>query len=74
MKSPASFHFPTPSWSADLRTSQAIERQAKFTGITPNAYLRQGLAAVIAGNEEATVVTKDGQLALRRARSPSESK
>jgi hypothetical protein len=25
--------------------------------------------AVIAGNEEATVVTKDGQLALRRARS-----
>jgi hypothetical protein len=32
-------------------------------GISPNAYLRQGLAPVIAGNEEATVVTKDGQLA-----------
>ena len=27
-------------------------------GMTPNAYLRQGLAAVIAGNEEATVVTR----------------
>jgi hypothetical protein len=57
-----------------LRTSQAIERQAKLMGMTPNAYLRQGLAAVIAGTEEATVVTKDGQLALRRARSPLESK
>jgi hypothetical protein len=43
-------------------------------GMTPNAYLRQGLAAVIAGNKAATVVTKDGQLALRRARSPSEFK
>jgi hypothetical protein len=31
--------------------------------MTPNEYLKQALAAVISGNEEATVVTRDGQLA-----------
>ena len=31
-----------------------MERQAKLMGMTPNAYLRQGLAAMIAGNEEAS--------------------
>jgi hypothetical protein len=32
-------------------------------GMTPNEYLHQALAAVIAGNEEATIITTDGQLA-----------
>jgi hypothetical protein len=54
----------TLQWSADERTSQAIKRQAKLICFkTPNDYLCQALAAVIAGNEEATVVTDEGELA-----------
>jgi hypothetical protein len=36
---------------------RAIERRAKLMGISPNDYLRQALAAVIAGTEEMTVIT-----------------
>jgi hypothetical protein len=35
---------------------RAIECRAKLMGISPNDYLRQALAAVIAGNEEMTVI------------------
>jgi len=41
---------------------------------TPKEYLRQALAATIAGSEETTLISKNGQLAWWRARSPSESK
>jgi hypothetical protein len=63
VKSPRFIPLPDPiseeqvsidlSWSADPRTSQTIERQTKLMGYTPKEYLRQALAAVIAGNEEA---------------------
>jgi hypothetical protein len=51
------------NWSADARTREAIRRQAKLMGMTPSEYLRQALSAVIAGNEEATVVLPSGELA-----------
>jgi hypothetical protein len=51
------------TWSADERTRQAIERQAKVLGFkTPDEYLKQGLAAMIGGHEEDTYVGPDGQL------------
>ena len=50
-------------WRADSGTTRAIKRQAKLMGMSPNDYLRQALAAVIAGNEEATGVSRDGRLA-----------
>jgi hypothetical protein len=70
MKSPRFIPLPDPiteeqvaldlSWSADARTTQAIERQAKLMGFaTPSDYLRQALAAVIAGNEAMTAVIAD---------------
>jgi hypothetical protein len=52
------------TWSADERTRLAIERQAQLMGFaTPSDYLKQALDAVIAGNEEATVITEDERLA-----------
>jgi hypothetical protein len=51
------------NWTADARTTAAIERQAKLMGFeSPAAYLHQALAAVIAGNEEDTIQTIDGRL------------
>jgi hypothetical protein len=50
-------------WSAYERTTRAIERQAQLMGMTAKEYLSQALAAVITGNEEATVVTRNGRLA-----------
>jgi len=51
------------TWSADARTQKAIERQAAIMGFeSPTAYLLQALAAVIAGNEEDTVLRTDGRL------------
>ena len=48
-------------WTADQRTQLAIRRQAKLMGFdTPTDYLRQALAAVIACNEEDTILTDDG--------------
>ena len=37
------------AWTADERTRQAIERQAKLMGMSPDKYLHQVLAAAIAG-------------------------
>jgi hypothetical protein len=49
------------SSTADPATELAIRRQAKLMGFdTPTDYLRQALAAVIAGNEEDTILTDDG--------------
>ena len=51
------------TWSADERTRQAIERQAKYMGFeSPTAYLHQALAAVINGNEEDTIISNDGRV------------
>ena len=53
----------TLNWSADQRTTKAIERQAALMGFeTPTEYLLQLIAATIAGNEEDTYVGADGQL------------
>ena len=47
------------TWTA--RTELAIRRQAKLMGFaTPTDYLLQALAAVIAGNEEDTILTDAG--------------
>ena len=49
------------TWTANVRTELAIRRQAKLMGFaTPTDYLLQALAAVIAGNEEDTILTDDG--------------
>ena len=46
------------TWTANARTELAIIRQAKLMGFaTPTDYLLQALAAVIAGNEEDTILT-----------------
>ena len=51
------------TWTADERTRKAIERQAAIMGFeSPTAYLQQALAAVIAGNEQDTVLRTDGRL------------
>lgn len=51
------------TWKTDQRTGQAIERQAKLMGFeSPTAYLRQALAATIAGNEEDTILANDGRI------------
>jgi hypothetical protein len=50
------------NWTADGRTTRAIERQAKLMGMTANQYLTQALAAAISDNESLTVVGSDGQL------------
>jgi hypothetical protein len=48
------------TWTADQRTELAIRRRAKLMGFdTPTDYLRQALAAVIACNEEDTILTDD---------------
>jgi hypothetical protein len=50
-------------WTADARTRQAIKRQAAVMGFeSPNAYLHQLIAAVIAGNEEDTILANDGRI------------
>ncbi len=50
------------NWTADGRTTRAIERQAKLMGMTANQYLTQALAAAISHDESLTVVGSDGQL------------
>jgi hypothetical protein len=51
-------------WTADERTRQAIERQAACMGFkSPTEYLHQLIAATLAGNEEDTVIAKDGRIA-----------
>lgn len=57
------------NWSADERTRQAIERQAKAMGFeSPDAYLHQLIAATLAGNEENTVIAKDGRIVCAHER------
>ena len=54
-------------WSADQRTTEALQRQAALMGChSPTDYLLQAIAAVLAGNEEDTVVTDDGRLVCGR--------
>jgi hypothetical protein len=54
------------SWTADPRTARAIERQAACMRFeSPQAYLGQILAAVLASNEGDTVVLANGKLACR---------
>jgi hypothetical protein len=49
------------TWTTNARTELAIRRQAKLMGFTtPTDYLLQALAAVIAGNEEDTILTDAG--------------
>jgi hypothetical protein len=73
MKSPRFIPLPDPiseeqvslelSLSADARTTRSIERQAKLMDFaTANEYLHEMIGATIAGHEEATVITEDGQL------------
>jgi hypothetical protein len=51
------------AWTADARTTAAIERQAAIMGFeSPTTYLHQAIAAVIAGNEEDTAITDEGTL------------
>jgi hypothetical protein len=50
------------NWTADGRTTRAIQRQAKLMGMTTNQYLTHALAAAISDNESMTVVGSDGQL------------
>jgi hypothetical protein len=41
------------SWTADQRTTEAIERQATLMGFdSPKEYLEQAIAAVLSGNEQ----------------------
>jgi hypothetical protein len=50
-------------WSADVRTRQALERQAAVMGFaTPADYLHQLIAATLAGNDQSTVVGPEGEL------------
>jgi hypothetical protein len=50
------------TWTADERTTAAIERQAKFCGFdTPTDYLLQALAAAIANTDDDTLLTDDGR-------------
>jgi hypothetical protein len=51
------------TWSADQHTTRAIERQSKLMGFaSPTEYLRQAIAAVVAGNEESTLIAGNGKL------------
>jgi hypothetical protein len=55
------------TWTANARTELAIRRQAKLVGFdTPTDYLLQALAAIIAGNEEDTILTDDGSFLCSR--------
>jgi hypothetical protein len=50
-------------WTADERTTRALERQAGLMGFaTPADYLHQLIAATLAGNEADTYVLEDGRL------------
>ena len=50
------------TWTADVPTTRAIKRQARLMGFkSPRAYLEQALAAVLAGNEQSTIVTREGE-------------
>ena len=41
------------SWTADQRTTEALERQAALMGFgSPKEYLEQAIAAVLSGNEQ----------------------
>jgi hypothetical protein len=54
------------SWEADAPTQAAIERQAKLMGFkSPQAYLKQAIAAVVAANESDTILTADGEVGYR---------
>ena len=51
------------TWTADKRTTAALTRQAKLMRFaTPTDYLHQGIAAILAGNEEDTFVLDDGSI------------
>jgi hypothetical protein len=55
------------TWTANARTELAIRRQAKTNGFaTPTDYLLQALAAIIAGNEEDTILTDAGGFLCNR--------
>jgi|HubBroStandDraft_4_1064222.scaffolds.fasta_scaffold2591892_1 hypothetical protein len=50
-------------WTADARTTRALERQAALMGFeSPVAYLQQLIASTLAGNEEDTYIGPNGQL------------
>jgi hypothetical protein len=50
-------------WSADERTTQALQRQTALMGFkSPADCLLQIIATTLASNEENTVVTDDGRL------------
>ena len=50
-------------WTADARTTRALERQAALMGFkSPAAYLQQLIASTLAGLEEDTYTGPDGQL------------
>jgi hypothetical protein len=54
-------------WSADQRTTEALERQSRLMGLdSPTDYLLRAIAAVLVGNEEETIVTDDGRLVCGR--------
>jgi hypothetical protein len=51
------------TWTADARTTAAIERQAKKVGCdSPTEYLEQILASFIADDEADTIITDDGRI------------
>ena len=51
------------NWTADARTTAALERQAKGMGFeSPHAYILQLFAATLAGNEADSVLTDDGRV------------
>ena len=53
----------TLNWSADQRTTRAIERQAALMGFeSASAYLLQLIASALASNEADTFVDDAGQL------------
>ena len=50
-------------WTADARTTRALERQAALMGFkSPAAYLQQLIASTLPGLEEDTYTGPDGQL------------
>jgi len=56
------------SWQADAATQAAIERQARLMGFkSPQAYLKQAIAAAVAANESDTIITRDGEVKYRTA-------
>jgi hypothetical protein len=55
------------TWTADPRTTAAIERQVKKIGFdSPTDYLQRTLASFIANDEEDTILADDGRLLFAR--------